>query len=90
MQIAVKLANYSLGEADILRRAMSKKKKEILISEEEKFITRSIENGYSREVAKKVYDLITEKGYKIGNIDSNIIAQAPKLRPYIEQIRNNL
>ena len=58
MQIAVKLACYSLGEADILRRAMSKKKKEILISEEEKFITRSIENGYSREVAKKVYDLI--------------------------------
>ena len=58
MQIAVKLAGYSLGEADILRRAMSKKKKEILIQEEEKFITRSIENGYSKETAKKVYDLI--------------------------------
>ena len=58
MQIAVKLANYSLGEADILRRAMSKKKKDILIKEEEKFIYRSCENGYSREVAKKVYDLI--------------------------------
>lgn len=39
---------------------------------------------------EKVYKLIREKGYKIGNIDSNIIAQAPKLRPYIEQIRNNL
>lgn len=58
MQIAVKLAGYSLGEADILRRAMSKKKKEILIKEEEKFINRSIENGYTKEVAKKVYDLI--------------------------------
>ena len=58
MQIAVKLAGYSLGEADILRRAMSKKKKEILLKEEEKFITRSIDNGYSKEKAKKVYDLI--------------------------------
>ncbi len=58
MQIAVRLANYSLGEADILRRAMSKKKKDILLKEEEKFITRSIENGYTKEVAKKVYDLI--------------------------------
>ena len=58
MQIAVKLAGYSLGEADILRRAMSKKKKEILISEEEKFVAKSIENGYSRETAKDVYNLI--------------------------------
>ena len=58
MQIAVKLAGYTLGEADILRRAMSKKKKEILVSEEEKFINRSIENGYSKDTAKKVYDLI--------------------------------
>lgn len=39
---------------------------------------------------EKVYKLIREKGYKIGNIDSNVIAQAPKLRPYIESIRNNL
>lgn len=39
---------------------------------------------------EKVYNLVKEKGYKIGNIDSNVIAQAPKLRPYIEQIRNNL
>ena len=60
MQIAVKLAGYTLGEADILRRAMSKKKKEILVLEEEKFINRSVENGYSREVAKKIYDLILE------------------------------
>ena len=58
MQIARTLAGYSLGEADILRRAMSKKKKEILIEEENKFIKRSIENGYKEEVAKEVYDLI--------------------------------
>ena len=56
--IANVLANYSLGEADILRRAMSKKKEDILLQEKEKFVKRSIENGFSEEVSVKVYDLI--------------------------------
>ena len=58
MQIAVKMAGYTLGEADILRRAMSKKKEEVLLKEKEKFITGSINNGYKEEVALKVYNLI--------------------------------
>lgn len=58
MQIAQILAGYTLGEADILRRAMSKKKEEILLKEESKFIERSINKGFSKEIAKKVYDLI--------------------------------
>lgn len=58
MQIANVMASYTLGEADILRRAMSKKKADVLIHEKEKFITRSIQNGYSSEVATKVYELI--------------------------------
>ena len=60
IKIAVKLAGYSMGEADILRSAMSKKKKEILINERSKFISRGIENGYSEEVISKIYDLILE------------------------------
>ncbi len=56
--IANVLANYTLGEADILRRAMSKKKEDILLQEKDKFVKRSIENGYSEDVAIKVYDLI--------------------------------
>lgn len=58
MQIANVLAGYSFGEADVLRRAMSKKKEEILLAEKDKFVKRSIDNGYSEEVATKVYDLI--------------------------------
>lgn len=58
MQIASTLAGYSLGEADILRRAMSKKKMDVLKSEEEKFITQSIERGYSKETSKRIFDLI--------------------------------
>jgi DNA polymerase-3 subunit alpha len=58
MQTANIMAGYSMGEADVLRRAMSKKKKEILESEQSKFISRSIEKGYSKEIATNVYNLI--------------------------------
>ena len=36
---------------------------------------------------KKVYELIKNKGYKINNIDSNIIAQTPKMMPYIPKMK---
>ena len=39
---------------------------------------------------KKVYSLISEKGYKIGNIDSIIIAQAPKLSLFISKMQKNI
>lgn len=58
MQIASTMAGYTLGEADILRRAMSKKKMDVLKNEEDKFINGAINKGYTREVAKKVFDLI--------------------------------
>ena len=58
MQIAVTMAGYTLGEADILRRAMSKKKESILIEEKNKFIKGSIERGYTKDLSTKVYDLI--------------------------------
>ena len=58
MQIANIIAGYSLGEADILRRAMSKKKKEVLLKEREKFISSSIKRGYEENLVNKIYDLI--------------------------------
>ena len=58
MQIASVMAGYSLGEADILRRAMSKKKESIMLSEREKFVNNSIQRGYDKEIAVRVYDLI--------------------------------
>ncbi len=39
---------------------------------------------------KSVIELVSEKGYKIGNIDSNIIAQAPKMMPHIPAIKQKL
>ncbi len=58
MQIARVLAGYSYGKADVLRRAMSKKKESVLIEERPKFINGCIKNGYSEEMANYVYDLI--------------------------------
>ena len=39
---------------------------------------------------ERVRDLIKEEGYEIGNIDATIIAQAPKMRPYIDAMREKI
>ncbi len=41
-------------------------------------------------LAEKTTDLLKENGYKIANIDATLILQAPKVRPYIEQMRENI
>jgi DNA polymerase III subunit alpha len=58
MQIASKMAGFSLGEADLLRRAVSKKKKDVLDQEREHFVKGSIQKGYTTSVANGIYDLI--------------------------------
>ncbi|CDH19422.1 2-C-methyl-D-erythritol 2,4-cyclodiphosphate synthase [Xenorhabdus bovienii] len=44
----------------------------------------------SRELLKEAYRRIRKKGYRIGNLDITIIAQAPKMLPHIPQMRVNL
>lgn len=39
---------------------------------------------------KKAYDAVKEKGYFLGNIDITVIAEAPKLRGYIDEMRSNI
>lgn len=56
MQIFSKVANYSYGRADIVRRAMSKKKIDELLKEREIFIEGAISNGVSKEVATELFD----------------------------------
>jgi DNA polymerase III subunit alpha len=58
MQIAQKIAGYSLGEADLLRKAMGKKQKEIMEKEREKFIEGALGNGYDRSKASEIFDYI--------------------------------
>ncbi|MEU3308712.1 DNA polymerase III subunit alpha [Nocardiopsis sp. NPDC006832] len=58
MAIAQQLAGYSLGGADLMRRAMGKKKKEALEKEFEKFSAGMIEKGFSRESMQAIWDVM--------------------------------
>ncbi len=56
MQIFRALAGYSLARADLVRRAVSKKKAEVLEAERERFLSGCVENGIREEVAGKIFD----------------------------------
>ena len=58
MQIASLMGGYSLGEADILRRAMGKKKAEVMEAEKQRFVERAKGKGIKTTVATKVFELM--------------------------------
>ena len=60
MQIANRLAGFSLGEADILRRAMGKKKREEMAAQREKFLTGCAARKVPAKKAEKIFDLMAE------------------------------
>jgi DNA polymerase-3 subunit alpha len=58
LSVANSMAGYSLGEADILRKAIGKKKIEIMQQQHSEFVRRSGEHGYSKQVAEQVWGYI--------------------------------
>jgi DNA polymerase III subunit alpha len=60
MQLAQKLAGYTLSEADLMRRAMGKKKREEMAVHEEKFIKGAVERGIKQEKAEKIFSLMAQ------------------------------
>lgn len=44
----------------------------------------------SRQLLRKVKSLIEAEGYRVGNLDATIVAQAPKMRPFIAQMEENI
>jgi len=56
MQIANILASYSLGEADLLRRAMGKKKPEEMAKQRDRFVSGAVANGHPKSVAGEIFD----------------------------------
>lgn len=60
MQIASKFAGFSLGQADLLRRAVSKKKVEVLQEQRIHFVNGCIRQGYEKQVANSIYDYIVK------------------------------
>lgn len=55
MNIAHDLAGYTMGDADNLRRAMGKKKKEVMQKESTKFVTGAVKNGLKKKVAEEIF-----------------------------------
>lgn len=58
MEILKRIGSFSYSEADNIRRAMSKKKEDIILKYKEAFINGSIKNGYTKEQATEIYDLV--------------------------------
>jgi len=62
MKIVSEMANYSLGEADELRRAIGKKNPELMKKNREKFVTNAEKNGVLSKKANEIYDLVEKFG----------------------------
>jgi DNA polymerase-3 subunit alpha len=60
MQIANRLAGYSLGEADLLRRAMGKKQPEEMAKQRERFVDGATQRGYPAKKIEKIFDLMAQ------------------------------
>jgi len=60
MQIANRLAGYSMGEADVLRRAMGKKKPEEMAQQRERFVEGAVQRGYPPKKIEKIFDLLAK------------------------------
>ena len=75
MQAASEMAGFSLGEADILRRAIGKKNSETIAAQKEKFVQGAVSKGYKQEDAETVYDYI-EKFANYGFNKSHAVAYA--------------
>jgi DNA polymerase-3 subunit alpha len=58
MEIAVRMAGYSMGQADLLRKAMGKKIREVLLPHRQTFVDGCAAHGYQRGLAEHIFDLI--------------------------------
>ncbi len=85
MQICQKFAGYSFGKADVVRRAMSKKKMDILEKERINFVNSSINNGYDSSTANTIYDYIVKFGdYGYNKAHSVAYAKIVYLTAYLK------
>lgn len=55
-----KIGGYSFAEADVIRRAISKKKEDVILGKRKDFVSRAVSNGYSADLAAKIYDGISK------------------------------
>jgi DNA polymerase-3 subunit alpha len=85
MQVANKLAGYSLGDADLLRRAMGKKKPEEMAKQRATFMKGSLERGYPEKKAAHIFDLMEQfAGYGFNKSHSAAYAYLAYVTAYLK------
>src|SRR5277367_4131162 len=85
MQISNRLAGYSLGEADILRRAMGKKKAEEMAAQRARFVQGALERGHPQKKVEKVFDLMAQfAGYGFNKSHSAAYAYLAFVTGYLK------
>ena len=85
MQIANRLAGYSLGEADLLRRAMGKKKAEAMAKEREHFVQGAVARGFAQRKIEKIFDLMEQfAGYGFNKSHSAAYAYLAFVTAYLK------
>jgi DNA polymerase-3 subunit alpha len=85
MQVANRLAGYSLGEADLLRRAMGKKKAEEMAKQRERFLNGARERGFNEKKAAKTFDLMEQfAGYGFNKSHSMAYAYLAYVTAYLK------
>src|SRR5690242_4954321 len=85
MQIANKLAGYSLGEADLLRRAMGKKKAEEMAKQRARFVEGAHKNGHPQRKVEKIFDLMEKfAGYGFNKSHSAAYAYLALVTGYLK------
>ena len=83
--IAQRFGGYTLGEADILRKAMGKKDKVVMAAESEKFIAGGIANGYTPELSQQMFNLIEPfAGYAFNKAHSVCYAMVSYWTAYLK------
>ena len=85
MQIANVMAGYSLGEADLLRRAMGKKKAEEMAKQRERFVKGALDKGFPQKKIEKIFDLMEQfAGYGFNKSHSAAYASAGVSTAYLK------
>ncbi len=85
MQIANRLAGYSLGQADLLRRAMGKKKAEVMAAQREQFVNGAVANGYQKRKIVRIFDLMEQfAGYGFNKSHSAAYATLAYVTAYLK------
>ena len=85
MQISNRLAGYSLGEADLLRRAMGKKKVEEMAKQREHFVEGAGERGFAQNKIEKIFDLMEQfAGYGFNKSHSAAYAYLAFVTAYLK------